>query len=225
MNLAIQRLGPSQQRALAALILALLVIVALMLVVVPTLLLHRHYDEAIADLTDRLHRFQRIAAQAPEYRRALDAMRERDARRFLLKNTAANLAGAELQELVRAAVEGNGGRITTSQNQPAKDEGRFRQITVNLQFFATTQNLQKILYALEAQQPYVLIDNLAVRPMNAFRGFRPTPGMEPENNVQMDVTAYSVIEPDKGAAGPRTSGTAPAGAAPTTPRPASPKAS
>ena len=49
--------------------------------------------------------------------------------------TAANLAGAELQELVRAAVENNGGRITTVQITTPRDDGRFRQIGLNLQLF------------------------------------------------------------------------------------------
>ena len=124
-------------------------------------------------------------------------MREKDARRFFLKNTAANLAGAELQELVRAAVEGNGGRITTSQNQAPKDEGRYRQIGLNVQFFATTPNLQKILYALETQQPYLVVENLTLRPLNAFRGFRPAAGQEPEVNVQLDVVGFAFTEPAK----------------------------
>jgi hypothetical protein len=130
-------------------------------------------------------------------RRALDAMKERDGRRFFLKNTAPNLAGAELQEIVKAAVEGNGGRITTSQNTSAREDGRFKQIGVNVQFFATTPALQKVLNALESQQPYLLVDNLTVRPLNAFRGFKPAPGAEPEVNVQLDVSgfAYSDVKP------------------------------
>ena len=91
-----------------------------------------------------MDRLRRVAAQAPELRRALDAMKERDGRRFFLKNTAPNLAGAELQEMVKAAVENNGGRITTSQNTTAREDGRFKQIGVNVQFFATTPALQKI---------------------------------------------------------------------------------
>jgi hypothetical protein len=138
-----------------------------------------------------------VAAQAPEYRKALDVMREKDAKRFFLKNTAANLAGAELQELVRAAVEGNGGRITISQNQAAKDDGRYRQIGINVQFFASTPNLQKILYALETQQPYLVVENLTLRPLNAFRGFRPAAGQEPEVNVQLDVVGFDFTEAAK----------------------------
>ena len=121
-------------------------------------------------------------------------MKERDARRFFLKNTAANLASAELQELVKAAVESNGGRITTSQNTSAREDGRFRQISVNVQFFATTPSLQKILNALESQMPYCVVDNVTVRPLNAFRGFKPGPGQEPELNVQLDVSGWAYGE-------------------------------
>ncbi len=219
MNAAIARLPAPQQRALALALLVVAVLLVLAVVVIPVLLLHRHYDEAIAGFTDRLGRYHRVAAQAPEFRRALEGVRERDTRRFLLKNTAPNLAGAELQEAVRAAVEGNGGRITTSQNQPPKEEGHFRQIGVNIQFFATTGNLQKILYALETQQPYMLVENLTLRPINAFRGFRPQPGQEPEVNVQLDVAAFSLGDAEKpGGGAPRG---APAPAAPAQPGSAS----
>jgi hypothetical protein len=197
MNAAIARLPARQQRLLALAILVVVTAIVAAIVFAPILLLHRHYDEALASSSKRLDTYRRVAAQAPEYKKALEAMREKDARRFFLKNTAANLAGAELQELVRAAIEGNGGRISTSQNQSPRDDGRFKQIGVTVQFFATTPNLQKILYAIEAQQPYLLVDNLTLRPLNAFRGFRPAAGQEPEINVQLDVIGYAYPEPPK----------------------------
>ncbi len=190
----IARLRPAQQRALAIALLVLVVALALALVLLPIALLHKHYDDRIGALDERLETYRRVAAQAPEYQRALDAMRAKDTRRFFLKNTAPNLAGAELQELVRAAIEGNGGRITTSQSQAPKDEGRFRQIAVNVQFFATTPTLQKVLYTLESQQPYLVVENMTMRPLNAFRGFRPAPGQEPEVTVQLDVVGYAYAE-------------------------------
>lgn len=194
---ALTRLPPARQRALALLLLALAVGAVVAVVLVPLLLLHQHYDETLATLTQRMETYRRVAAQAPEYKKALEAMRERDVRRFYLKNTAANLAGAELQELVRGAVEGNGGRISTSQNQAPREDGHFRQIGVNVQFFASTPNLQRILYAIETQRPYLVVENLTLRPLNAFRGFRPAPGQEPEINVQLDVSALALPEPPK----------------------------
>jgi len=192
---AIANLSPARQRALAVALAVVAVVIVLSLLLVPLVLLHKHYDDTIAGLTDRLERYRRVAAQAPEYRKSLEAMRERDSRRFFLKNTAPNLAGAELQELVRSAIESNGGRITTSQNQAPRDEGRFRQITVSVQFFASTPSLQKILYAIESGPPYLLVENMTLRPLNAFRGFKPLPGQEPEVNVQLDAAAYALAEP------------------------------
>jgi general secretion pathway protein M len=197
MMAAIKRLPAERQRALALALLVVAVAIALAIVLVPVLLLHKHYDDAIATLTDRLHRYRAVAAQAPQYRQALDTMRARDGRRFFLKNTAPNLAGAEMQELVRGAIEANGGRITTSQNMAAKEEGRFKQIGVTVQFFATTPNLQKVLYALETQVPYVVVDNLTLRPLNAFRGFKPAAGQEPELNVQLEASAFAYPETAK----------------------------
>lgn len=194
------RLTPMQQRALALTLFVAVLVIALLVLVGPLILLHRHYDRAIAEMTDRVGHLRRIAAQAPELRHALDAMKERDGRRFFLKNTAPNLAGAELQEVVKAAIEGNGGRITTSQNTSPREDGRFKQIGVNVQFFATTPALQKLLDALESQQPYLLVDNITVRPLNAFRGFKPGPGMEPEVNVQLDVSAFAYPEAKSAAA-------------------------
>ena len=196
-TLSLSRLTPVQSRWLAVGLLLAAAALALGVLLLPVVLLHKHYDDAIGSLTDLLDRYRRIAAQAPEYRSALDAMREKDGRCFFLKNTAPNLAGAELQEIVRGAIEGNGGRITTSQNPAPKGEGRFKQITVNMQFFATTPNLQKILHALEIQRPYLVVENITLRPLNAFRGFKPGPGQEPEINVQLDVAAFAFAEPDK----------------------------
>jgi len=189
------RLTPAHQRALALGILLILLFAAAAVLVFPVILLHRHYDAAIDDLSDKLVRYRRVAAQAPELRAALDTVKAKDARRFYLRNTAPNLAAAELQEMVKAAIENNGGRITTSQSTAARDDGRFKQIGVNVQFFATTPALQKILAGLETQQPYLVIDNIAVRPLNAFRGFKPAPGQEPELNLQLDVSAWAYPEP------------------------------
>jgi general secretion pathway protein M len=190
----IAKLTPRQSRLLAIGLLVLALAIALSVIVLPAVLLHRHYDAAIEESTDRLMRYRRVAAQAPELTKALDAVRERNGRRFFLKNTAPNLASAELSELVKAAIEGNGGRITTSQNVQPKEDDRMRQVGANVQFFASTANLQKVLAALETQQPYVIVANITVRPVNAFRGFKPPPGQDPELIVQLDAVAWAFPE-------------------------------
>ena len=196
-TLSVSRLTPTQSRGLAIGLLVAAVVLCVGVLVMPFVLLHKHYDDVIDSLDDRLGRYRRVAAQAPEYRNGLEAMREKDGRRFFLKNTAPNLAGAELQEIARNAIESQGGRITTSQTPAPKGDGRFKQISVNMQFFATTPTLQRILHVLEAQQPLLVVENLTLRPLNAFRGFKPGPGQEPEINVQMEVSAFALGEVEK----------------------------
>ena len=190
-------LPPRQSRAVAVALLALAVLIGAALLLAPFLLLHRHYDAAIESLQERIAVYRRTAAQTPELKRALDMLRSKDGRRFFLQNTAPNLASAELQDLVRAAIENNNGRITTIQTAQPREDGKFKQVGINVQFFASTPNLQKILYALETQTPYALIESLTVRPLNAFRGFKPVPGNEPELSVLLDVSAFALPEPQK----------------------------
>ena len=193
----LSRLTPAQARALALGLLVAAVVLVLGVVLAPVLLLHRHYDDAIESWTSRLETYRRVAAQAPELRLALDAMRAKDGRRFFLRNTAPNLAGAELQELVKSAIEGGGGRITTSQSPAPREDGAFRQVVASVQFFATVPNLQRILHAIETREPYLAVENVTIRPTNAFRGFKPAAGQEPEVNVQLDVAAWAMPETPK----------------------------
>jgi len=199
----VSRLSPPQQRALAVGLLLLVVVAALTVLVGPIILFHRHYDVAIEQTSNRLDLYRRVAAQAPDLRAALEKMKQKDGRQFFLKNTAPNLAGAEVSDLVRAAIENNSGRITISQSPAPHEDGRFRQTFVAVQFFATTPALAKILAALDTQVPYVVVDNLTIRPLNAFRGFKPAPGQEPELSVQMDVSAWAFQDVPKVAAAPK----------------------
>jgi hypothetical protein len=66
-----------------------------------------------------------------------------------------------------------------------------------VQFFASTPNLQKILHSVELQVPYLVVDSLTLRPLNAFRGFKPAPGQEPDVNVTLDVAAFMLADAAK----------------------------
>jgi hypothetical protein len=93
----VEQLSPSRQRALAVGLLVLAVVALLAVVLGPIVLLHRHYDRAIADTSSRLRVYERVAAQAPALRVALNAMQQRDGRRLFLRNTSTNHAASELQ--------------------------------------------------------------------------------------------------------------------------------
>jgi general secretion pathway protein M len=183
--------SPERSRRLAIALLAAAVIAVVAAVALPMWLLHRHYDAALTDSLGKLDRYGRIAGTRPGIAKQLDAMRTKETRRFFLRSGAAALSAAEAQEAVRALIEGSGGRLITMQAPVSKDEGRYRQITVNVQLTANIQALRKILHAIENNVPYLFVDNLTVR-SQVPANFKPAPGAEPEMFVQFDVSGYSL---------------------------------
>lgn len=185
-------LTPLQSKSLALVLLALVFVLAVLALAMPVILIHRHYDAAIEQITDRMERYQRIIAMAPSLKAGLEKVKARNGRKFYLKNTAPALAAAEIQEIAKTVIEAQSGKLTSIQIVPHKDEGGYRQIAVNLQFSGSIANIQKILYTLETRQPYLFVDNLSIR-SRLMNNYRAAPGVEPEYFVQFDLTGYALI--------------------------------
>jgi hypothetical protein len=181
---------PQARRAAALGLLLVLLLAMGALIAVPVLKLHEHYDTALETLRFRFDKLRTVAAQRPETQKALTAVKGENASRFFLKNTAPNLAGSELQDIVRAAVEKGGARLTSVQVGAPKEEGRYRQIVLNVQVIGNVTTLQKTLHALESTVPYVFVDMLRIN-STQFRGARVAAGLEPDVTVQMDISAYA----------------------------------
>jgi general secretion pathway protein M len=183
-------MNPRQSRLLAVGMLVAAVMAAVAVIAIPFWLLNRHYDVALEDAGGRLERFRRIATTRPEVARQLEAIRGKESRKFFLRSGASAMSAAEAQEAMRTIVESNGGRLITMQAPTVKDEGRYRQITVNVQLTANIFALRKILNAIDNNTPYLFIDNLMVR-SQVPGNFRPGPGAEPEMFVQFDVSGFA----------------------------------
>jgi general secretion pathway protein M len=187
----LEPMNPTQSRRLAVLLLAIAIVAIVAVIGVPVWMLNRWYDTNLADARDKLERYHRIAAMKPVVAKELEALREKDTRRLFLRSGAAALSGAEEQEAVRSLVEGAGARLISVQVPPAKDDGRYRQVTVNVQMTANIFALRKILHSVESHTPYLFVDNLLVR-SQVPGNFKPGPGQEPEMFVQFDVYGYAL---------------------------------
>jgi general secretion pathway protein M len=184
-------LPPARSRALAIGLLVAVVLLATAALAIPVWMLHRHYDVALSDNAGKYERFRRIASTRPAVARELDAMRAKDTRKFFLRSGGAALSAAEAQEALRTLIEQSGGRLITMNAPASRDEGRYRQITVNVQLTANIFALRKILHAIENNTPYLFVDSLQVR-TQVPPNHRPQPGAEPEMFVMMDVTGYAL---------------------------------
>ena len=157
----------------------------------PVWLVHRHYDDALEQIEQRLTRYERLAATRPELQAKLEAVRAINSRKYFLKSSAASLAAAEIQERAKNFVEANGGRPISVQVAAPRDDGRFKQLTVTVQLNANITALRKILYAIETSEPYLFIDNVMIR-SQVPPGFKASPGFEPEMFIQFDVSADAI---------------------------------
>jgi general secretion pathway protein M len=184
-----QSLSLAQQRLFAVLLLIALLVGLSAAVYIPWKRAHAHYDEAYDTAVDKITRYQRAASIRTDQLRALESLKGKDASRFFLKNTAPNLAGDELQGLVRTAIESNGGRINSIQIGQVREEYGYRVYSVNVMATLTAVGLQKAAYALESKEPFVFADNFIVR-SPLYPGAKPA-GKEPEYSVQIDASAFA----------------------------------
>jgi general secretion pathway protein M len=186
----------SKGRAAAALLALALLLAAVAAIAVPAYLLHQRYDAVIATAEDKIERYQKLAANRSEQQKAIDVIKAREGNRFFLRNTAANLAGAELTDIVRPLIETNGSRLTSIQPATVKEEAGFRLYSINVGFNATPANVQKTLFALETALPYLFLESLRMT-ATVPRGFKPSPNQEPEIAVVLEIQAYGAKEPPR----------------------------
>jgi general secretion pathway protein M len=183
--------GGARSRALALGLLLLALLAAVAILAMPLTLVHRHYDQKIEDLNDRLARYQRVAATRAELTRRLEQVRALDGRRFYLRNAGPALAAGEIQDLEKSLIEAQGGRLASMQIQPHRDEGAFRRIAVNVQLLGSIGTMQSILQALETNEPFLFVDNLNVRSLGteaARNAATPDAGLV----VQFDLIGYAI---------------------------------
>lgn len=189
--MVLSAMNPEQSRRLAITLLVVTIVVVVAAIGLPVWMLHRYYDTHIADMTDKLERYKRVASMRADVTRQLEALRNKDTRRFFLRSGGAALSAAEAQEAVRTIIESSGARLISLQVPPAKDDGRYRQVTLNVQMTGNIFALRKILHAIEGNTPYLFVDNLLVR-SQVPGNFKPGPGGEPEMFVQFDVYGYAL---------------------------------
>ena len=151
-------------RSLAVALLVLIVAVVVFGVGEPLLQQKNGYSAAaarherlIADYATR--RVDKAALKA-----SLDRVRRDQATRtafIIAKN--ATLAAAGIQGRVRRLVENAGGKVMSSQILKPDSTELFEKVTVRGNMRTTIETLQKVLYRLEADKPFLFVDNILIR--------------------------------------------------------------
>ena len=184
-------LNPIQKKAAALAILAFVVAVVLGAIALPVIMLNQHYDVALDDATSRLERYSRIVGTRDALQKQVVEVKALEAGRHFLKSASPALAAAELQEKAQSVFDANGAKVNSIQVLPHKDDGQYRQVTVQVQLIAPLTAARGMLYALESAHPYLFIDNFSIR-APYLQVNRVESANEPELVVQFDLTGFAL---------------------------------
>jgi general secretion pathway protein M len=184
-------LTPKQSKLAAFALLALAIALAISAVALPLWLLNQRYDAAVEDAATRLERYSRVVGMRDGLQKKAAEVAGLEANHHFLKSASPALAAAELQEQATIILDQNGGKLNSIQILPHKDDGAYRQVSVNLQLTAPLSAIKSMLYALESVRPYLFVDNFAIRaPFNLAA--RNDTSTEPDLIVQFDLTGYAL---------------------------------
>lgn len=130
------------------------------------ILRHIEHSAEISALSEQLGRFQRVAAQHPQYEKQLQALQNRKSDENLF------LQGGDFNEAAAGMSERLGQMISTQADdscqivsrQPVRPrvQERFEKVTVNVRMRCKIDDLKKVLHALETGIPMVIADELTV---------------------------------------------------------------
>lgn len=173
--------------------LALLVLLAVVIWRVGAAPLYRawHADrEAVQELRDAIARLRGLAASRPAYERALAEARQASGiTDALMISPSATLAAADLQQRVKALVEGAGGALVSVQPTDPLAVGPFTQVGLSVRMIVSTPSLQRVLHALETGSPVVVVEQLLVLARGVRAGRRGTE-MADELDVRLQLSAF-----------------------------------
>jgi len=192
---------PAANRAAALGLLVAAVMAVVAMLALPAWWLFDRYDSAALQMAGQLRSYTSLNQLRPNLMKAVETLKAGDTKKFFVKGATAALAGADLQDVAKAVIEANNGRILSSQLLPHKDDNGVRQVNATIQMTANIQNLREILHAMEGGEPYLFLDNLTVR-AQVPSGFKPQPGFEPEMFIQFDVSALIPLAPSAATAAP-----------------------
>jgi hypothetical protein len=179
----IEHLPRFQRRILAVTLLLLVAVAVVRLLAVPLWATYRSNHDAILQMEDSIERYSRLSAQIDALRSTVGELQQTDdLDRYVLAQESEPLAAAALQERVKSVVTRSGGTLSSTQVLPTITEQGFKRVIVNIRMAVSIDALQRVLYELENDLPYLLADDVVILSRGARKRRKPTQGVD-----QLDV--------------------------------------
>jgi len=159
----IAQLPRVQRRILAVLLLLLAVGAVVRLMVLPIWTTFADNRDAIAQTEDNIARYSRLSTQVEALRSIVDELEQADnLDRYLFSQESEPLAAAALQDRIKSVVTNSGGTLTSTQVLPTVADQGFKRVIVNVRMAVGVDALQRVLYGLENNLPYLLTDDIVI---------------------------------------------------------------
>ena len=186
------QLNKSKLAALALLI-GVVMIVALG-VLAPIFAINRGYRDRLEEFEFKLQKMRKIAAEKDYWLNQLEEIKKqgKSEGRLIARDTAA-LASADLQTLIKEAVNRAGGELISTQVIPERKEEQFTRVAVKLRMTGSTTVLRDVLHSFESGHPILFVENLNIRPIRI--ALPAMPGRKPGKitdklSIDFDVVGY-----------------------------------
>ncbi len=154
------------------------------------------YDASIDQSVKLLEKYAAVGAEVEQLESQLKVARaNRNADGGFINGDSVELAGADMQERIKAIVEDGGGRLKSSQMLAVEEQDSARRLGVRINLAGDVDALQKMLYDFEAAKPYFFIDQLNIQAsrwavQQARRRRARRRGNPAELQIRFDVYAY-----------------------------------
>jgi general secretion pathway protein M len=120
--------------------------------------------ERRAELSERLQKYRRLAANQPALEEALQRLQgDTSTRAAILSGTTPALGAAALQNHLRKLAKDAAASVHSIRTLPAGTEQQLTRITISARLTASTPSLRRLLHGLETTVPVTLVDSLSVR--------------------------------------------------------------
>ena len=195
------KLSRTTRRVLALAILFVAIYIPIMAFIVPSIEEYIELEDRTLVYAELLQRFRAAAASQPQMRTELQQTRsDVNLSESFLSGENPALVAAELQQLINAIVQRARGQLGSTQVLPMTMRDEFPRIGIRVRLDVTTAQLLAILHAVEANRPYLFVDQLAVntRRRRARNPARKNAG----ETLQVTLDLYGYMRP-QAAAPPR----------------------
>jgi len=159
----IAQLPRAQRRILAVLLLLVAVGVVVRLMVLPIWTAYADNRDAIAQTEDNIARYARLSIQVDALGAIVEELEQADdLDRYVFSQESEPLAAAALQDRIKSVVTNSGGTLTSTQVLPTVVDQGFKRVVVNVRMAVSVDALQRVLYGLENNLPYLLADDIII---------------------------------------------------------------